>query len=195
MANVNELSIAKVISTNRKLFEDVAKKYDSASDAYTKYYTVLNYDMILDQMMEYLDGYRKYTEGDSKKYDGKVLTITHSFFDKMFTDKNKYRKKIQLNQFSEMSNSFLRKTKELKKVMEDILNTKDLSAEMHQMVRLTDNQYRKLARVHADDMKIYLWLTTAKSPMFSYSIDASTRNAYNNRNAPVIHEYRADKDW
>ena len=28
MANVNELSIAKVISTNRKLFEDVAKKYD-----------------------------------------------------------------------------------------------------------------------------------------------------------------------
>lgn len=193
MANISELSITKAIADNRKLFEDVAKKYDSANDTYAKYYTILNYDKILDELIEYLDGYRKYTEGDNKKYDGKVLTITHSFFDKMFSDKAKYRKKIQLRDFTDISTSFLRKTKELKKIMEDILNTKDLSAEMHQMVKITDNQYRKVARVHSDDMKIYLWLTTADSPLFSYSIDSSTRSAYNNPSAPVMHEYRYNR--
>ena len=172
------------------VFVPFAKDYDSAKDTYAKYYTILNYDKMLDELIEYLDGYRKYTEGDTKKYDGKVLTITHTFFDKMFSDKAKYRRKIQLREFSNISTSFLRKTRQLKAIMEDILKTKDISAEMHQMVKITDNQYRKIARVHSDDMKIYLWLTTAGSPLFSYSIDGSTRSAFNNPTTPVMHEYR-----
>lgn len=189
MTDMKQFAICKAVESNRKLFEDVAKGYENAKDAYSKYYMVLNYDMILDQMMEYLDGYQKYSNGDDKKYDGKVLTITHNFYDKMFTDK-KYRKKIQIKEFQDMTTSFLKKTKQLKSMMETILNDKDLSAEMNQMVRLTDNQYKKVARVHADDMKIYLWITTAGSQMFAYNIDQATKTAYYNKNTPVMHELK-----
>lgn len=188
MINPKELSTRKCVADNRNLFEDVAKGFVDAKDIYKVQYTVLDYDMILDQMIEFIDGYKQYASGEDHKYDGKVLTISRNFYDKMFTDK-KYRKKITLEQYKELNASYLRKTKQLQTIIETYLKDKTISAEMDSLIRLTDNQYKKLAKVCRDDMKIYLWLTTSKSKFFAYHLDETTRSAFANKNAPVMHKH------
>ena len=60
---------------------------------------------------------------------------------------------------------------------------------MDALIRLTNNQYKKLAKVCRDDMKIYLWLTTSGSKFFAYHLDETTRSAYSDKKAPVMHKY------
>jgi predicted nucleic-acid-binding protein len=188
MISSKELETRKCVSNNKNLFEDVAKSFVNAKDIYKTQYDILNYDMILDQMIEFIDGYKEYEAKDDKKYEGKVLKISQNFYDKMFTDK-KYRKKIHLEQFKDINVSYLRKTKELQTIIENYLKDKSISAELNSLIRLTNNQYKKLAKVCRDDMKIYLWLSTSNSKFFAYHLDESTRSAYANKNAPVMHKY------
>lgn len=188
MISSKELETRKCVSNNKNLFEDVAKSFVNAKDIYKTQYDILNYDMILDQMIEFIDGYKEYEAKDDKKYEGKVLKISQNFYDKMFTDK-KYRKKIHLEQFKDINVSYLKKTKELQTIIENYLKDKSISAELNSLIRLTNNQYKKLAKVCRDDMKIYLWLSTSNSKFFAYHLDESTRSAYSNKNAPVMHKY------
>jgi predicted nucleic-acid-binding protein len=188
MISSKELETRKCVSNNKNLFEDVAKSFVNAKDIYKTQYDILNYDMILDQMIEFIDGYKEYEAKDDKKYEGKVLKISQNFYDKMFTDK-KYRKKIHLEQFKDINVSYLKKTKELQSIIENYLKDKSISAELNSLIRLTNNQYKKLAKVCRDDMKIYLWLSTSNSKFFAYHLDESTRSAYANKNAPVMHKY------
>jgi predicted nucleic-acid-binding protein len=188
MISSKELETRKCFSNNKNLFEDVAKSFVNAKDIYKTQYDILNYDMILDQMIEFIDGYKEYEAKDDKKYEGKVLKISQNFYDKMFTDK-KYRKKIHLEQFKDINVSYLKKTKELQSIIENYLKDKSISAELNSLIRLTNNQYKKLAKVCRDDMKIYLWLSTSNSKFFAYHLDESTRSAYANKNAPVMHKY------
>ena len=186
--SVKELETRKCTEANKNLFEDVAKGYVNAKDVYRVQYTILNYEKIIDQMIEYLDGYVRYSESDDKKYNGKVLAVTRSFFDKMFTEKE-YRMKINLEQFKDINKTYLKKTKELQTVIESYLNDKEISAEMESLIRMTNNQYKKLAKVCRDDMKIWLWLTTSNSKRFAYHLDDTTRSAYNDKRSPVMHKY------
>jgi len=186
--SVKELETRKCTETNKNLFEDVAKGYVNAKDVYRVQYTILNYEKIIDQMIEYLDGYVRYSESDDKKYDGKVLAVSRSFFDKMFTEKE-YRMKINLEQFKDINKTYLKKTKELQTVIESYLNDKEISAEMESLIRMTNNQYKKLAKVCRDDMKIWLWLTTSNSKRFAYHLDDTTRSAYNDKRSPVMHKH------
>lgn len=188
MISSKELETRKCVSNNKNLFEDVAKSFVNAKDIYKTQYDILNYDMILDQMIEFIDGYKEYEAKDDKKYEGKVLKISQNFYDKMFTDK-KYRKKIHLEQFKDINVSYLKKTKELQSIIENYLKDKSISAELNSLIRLTNNQYKKLAKVCRDDMKIYLWLSTSNSKFFAYHLDEATRSAYANKNAPVMHKY------
>lgn len=188
MITANELETRKCVSNNRNLFEDVAKSYDNAKEIYRTQYDVLDYDMILDQMIDFIDGYKQYSEADKHEYDGKILRISQKFYDKMFTDK-KYRKVIDLDQYKDMNSSYLKKTKTLQTIIETYLKDKTISAEMDALIRLTNNQYKKLAKVCRDDMKIYLWLTTSGSKFFAYHLDETTRSAYSDKKAPVMHKY------
>ena len=187
--SVNELETRKCVANNKNLFEDVAKTFINAKDIYKAQYNLLNYDMILDQMIEFVEGYKQYEAADDKKYEGKVLKISQNFYDKMFTDK-KYRKVIHLEQYKDMNKSYLKKTKQLQTIIETYLKDKSISAELNALIRLTNNQYKKLAKVCRDDMKIYLWLTTSNSKFFAYHIDEATRSAFSNKNAPVMHKHR-----
>ena len=147
--SVKELETRKCTEANKNLFEDVANGYVNAKDIYKVQYTILDYEKIIDQMIEYLDGYVRYSKSDNDKYNGKVLTVTRSFFDKMFTEKE-YRMKINLEQFQDVNKTYLKKTKELQSVIETYLSDKSISAEMESLIRLTNNQYRKLAKVCFD---------------------------------------------
>lgn len=188
MISVNELETRKCVANNKNLFEDVAKSFVNAKDIYKTQYTILDYDMILDQMIEFIDGYKQYEASDNKKFEGKVLKISQNFYDKMFIDK-KYRKTINLEQYKDINKSYLKKTKELQTIIETYIKDKSISGEMNSLIRLTNNQYKKLAKVCRDDMKIYLWLTTSNSKFFAYHLDEATRSAYANKTAPVMHKH------
>lgn len=183
---VAELETRKCVENNKNLFEDVAKGYVDAKDVYRIEYEILDYEKILDEMIDFIDGYKEYAESDNKKYDGKVLTVAKHFYDEMFKDK-KYRKKIVLEDFKKLNKGYLIKTKSLQGIIENYLNDKDISSEMNALIRLTNNQYKKLAKVCRDDMKIWLWLTTSNSKHFAYHLDDSTRSQFTNKSSPVMH--------
>lgn len=188
MLKSNELETRKCVENNKNLFEDVAKGYINAKDIYRVQYSILNYSKIIDQMIEFIDGYKSYADTDDKKYDGKVLSISRNFYDRMFTDKDKYRMKINLEQFKDINKEYLIKTKQLQSLIESYLADKNMTSEMNALITLTNNQYKKLSRVMKDDMKIYLWLSTSNSKLFAYSIDNSTRSEFSNNNSPVMHK-------
>jgi hypothetical protein len=188
MLKSNELETRKCVENNKNLFEDVAKGYINAKDIYRVQYSILNYSKIIDQMIEFIDGYKSYADTDDKKYDGKVLSISRNFYDRMFTDKDNYRMKINLEQFKDINKEYLIKTKKLQSLIESYLADKNMTSEMNALITLTNNQYKKLSRVMKDDMKIYLWLSTSNSKLFAYSIDNATRSEFSNNNSPVMHK-------
>lgn len=186
--DVNKLSMVTTVENNENLFENVAKEYSKAKDIFRVQYSILNYDKIIDELISYLDGYKKYANGEnSKKYEGKVLTMTRAFFDKMFTAKE-YRKKINLSEFRENNFNYLKKTKELKGIIESTLKEDNKSAELNSLIRMIDNQFKKLAKVNKDDMKIYLWIVNADSKFFKFNLDANTRKAFFDKTTPVMHK-------
>ena len=188
MLSISELSTRKCVENNRNLFEDVAKGFVNAKDMYRTEYSILNYEMILDQMIQFIDGYVEYANDNTKQYEGKVLAVTRNFFNSMFIDKKKYRKKINLDEFMEINKRYLEKTKQLQSIIERYLKDGSISRELDSLLRLTDNQYKKIAKVYRDDMKIYLWLTSSNSKFFAYHLDESTRSEFSNKNSPVMHK-------
>lgn len=193
MLKASELATRKCVENNRNLFEDVAKGFVNAKDIYQTEYSILDYETILDQMIEFVDGYAQYSKEGDKKYNGKVLTISRNFYDCMFTDK-KYRRKITLDQFKDINTIFLQKTKQIQNLVEGYLKQEEKTSEMSSFLSLTNNQYKKIAKVYRDDMKIYLWLTTSNSKFFSFNLDASTRSEFTNKFSPVMHKAKKGDD-
>ena len=185
--NYRHANVLKMTETSLRMLQFI-----DAKDIFRVQYTILDYEKILDQMIEFIDGYKQYSGGDDHKYEGKVLTISRNFYDRMFTDK-KYRRKINLEQYKDISANYLRRTRELQGIIESYLSDKSISGEMDSLIRLTDNQYKKLSKVVRDDMKIYLWLTTSNSKHFAYHLDDTTRKQFTNPKAPVMHKYVKDK--
>lgn len=186
---IDKLQTRECVERDKNLFEKVAKGFVSAKDVYKTQYTMLDYIKILDNMIEFINGYKEYESGDDHKFDGKVLTVTRHFYDKMFTDKS-FRKVINLDEFKNINEEYLKKTKELQNLLESYLKADKISAELNSLLSMTNNQYKKLAKVYRDDMKIYLWITTADSSFFAYHIDDYTKKAFNDKKSPVIHKYK-----
>lgn len=185
--DVKNLSMTTTVENNKNLFEDVAKEYNKAKDVFRVQYKILNYDKIIDELISYLDGYKKYADNGSDKYKGKVLTISRAFFDKMFTDKE-YKRKINLSEFREINFNYLKRTKELQSVVESTLKDAQSNGELNSLIRMIDNQFKKLAKVNRDDMKIYLWIVNSDSTFFKFKLDEKTRKAYYDKSSPVMHK-------
>ena len=63
----------------------------------------------------------------------------------MFTDKKKYRRKIELSDIKDINKKYLEKTKQLQDILERYLkNDKGISCELDSLLRMTDNQYKKM---------------------------------------------------
>ena len=156
MITAKELSTRKCVESNKSLFEDVANGFVDAKDMFQVKYEMLNYPLILDEMIQFVDGYVEYAKDNNKRYEGKVLTISRNFYDSMFRDKKKYRKKIDLSEFKDINRQYLEKTKQLQTVIEKYINdNKDgkISNELNSLIILTNNQYKKIAKVHKSDGK------------------------------------------
>lgn len=181
------------VTINRNLFEDCAKRYNYPDrHNYTKY-TQLNYKMILKDMVDFVNGYIEYKEKDTKKYSGKVLSTAKTFYDEMFKNSKKYRKNMYLPEIKDSYEDFLIGTKALQRVLEDNAERANKDPEFHMLLTMTDNQYRKLAKVCRCDMQIYLWLAT-EDTISPYNIPAKLRADFIDSNTPVIHPKKIKSD-
>ena len=83
-----------------------------------------------------------------------------------------------------MNKDFVIKSKEFI----NVINTmkKSVDNETLSLARIADNQFKKLAKVHEDDMKLYMWLAA------DISIPADLRVNYNDQQTPVMHKYKKE---
>lgn len=176
-------------------FEDVADSRERQKMD-PRVFTVLNYEKIVDEMVQYVQGYVDYKKKGTDKYKGQVAGNTIQFYNRMFTDTKTYRRKMYLVDFRDICTGFLQKTKELQKLMEEYVDESNVDPEMKTLLELTDNQYKKLSKVNKDDIEIYFWLLynkTFKNHDHKYDLSPSLKNAYETESTPVIHRYKNDK--
>lgn len=171
------------VSINQDIFEDMAKSYVSSADP--KKYSILNYEDILTKMCDFIDGYIDYKVEGTNKYKGRILGTTVAFYNTIFLD-NKYRTVITLKQFRGVTEKFLKLTKKLQDIMEKNAEKQDQDFELQEILTMTDNQYKKLARVFRDDMEIYMWLCSEKS-FRRHQIPVQLRMNHMDITTPVMH--------
>ena len=186
MLTEDTLSMKAFVVDNKDLFQQVAHEYKYDTKKRERQYTQLNYRYILKEMVDFVNGYIEYKEKDSSKYAGKVLGTAKSFYDGMFSNKKKYRRKLFLPEIKDTYADFLRGTKELQALLEANLNRGNIDPEFRMLLTMTDNQYRKISKVCRDDMQIYLWLATEDS-LYEYHISGKLRADFVDSNTPVIH--------
>lgn len=186
MLTKDSLSMKGFVVENKGLFEQVAKEYEYDTKYREKQYSQLNYRYILKEMIDFINGYIEYKEKDSNRYAGKVLGTAKSFYDAMFTNKKKYRRKLYLPEIKDSYADFLRGTKDLQSLMEANLERANRDPEFRMLLTMSDNQYRKLSKVCRDDMQIYLWIATENS-IHEYKIPGKLRADFVDDNTPVIH--------
>lgn len=186
MLTEDTLSMKAFAVDNKDLFQQVAQEYKYDTKKRERQYTQLNYRYILKEMVDFVNGYIEYKEKDSSKYAGKVLGTAKSFYDGMFSNKKKYRRKLFLPEIKDTYADFLRGTKELQSLLEANLNRGNIDPEFRMLLTMTDNQYRKISKVCRDDMQIYLWLATEDSS-YEYHISGKLRADFVDSNTPVIH--------
>jgi len=177
-------SVQDYILKNRDMFELVQDVRDNPSGTSTSRngeHTMLNYGKILDDMINYLEGFQSYKRSGEKKYKHKVITSTYGFYNAMFTS-DKYRKNITLSEFASNNFKFVEKSKKLNTLIKQM--RKSVDNEVLNVARISENQYKKLAKVNRDDMKIYLWLVKGKS------ISDDLREFYSDNTSPVMHKIK-----
>ena len=171
------------ILKNREMFEDVqdARKKNSGTSRVGEH-SVLNYPKILDDMIKYLKGFKDYKGSGSKTYKHRVIQSTYNFYNSMFdsNENGKYRKKITLSEFPNMNYKFIEKSKELHQLIQDM--KKSVDNETLNLVRVTEKQYKKIAKVNRDDMVLYMWLAS------DLVCPANVRSFYGDPSTPVMHK-------
>lgn len=186
MLTKDSLSMKTFVAENRTLFEEVAKEYKYDTRKRERKFSQLNYKYIISEMIDFVNGYIEYKEKGGDKYTGKVLGTAKSFYDDMFTNKKKYRKKLYLPDIKNTYTDYLYGTRDLQKLLESNLDRSAKDPEFHMLLTMTDNQYRKLSKVCRDDMQIYLWLAT-EGTSFEYKISGKLRADFVDDNTPVLH--------
>jgi len=175
-------SISEIIKHSKEIFEDINRAFDNHTDKAE--YTILNYNRILTDMCDYIEGYYRYKEAGEEQYADKLMSSTHKFYDEMFVN-IKYRTPFRLSDMKDINEKFLVNTQRLQSLLE-----KDTSSlEEDTILKMTDNQYRKLMKVYRDDSQIYLYLVTRNS-RFSKTISPELYSAYENKDTPVIHRMK-----
>lgn len=195
MLTKESLSSKLYVRNMMNKFEEVAESREKQRMD-PRVFTMLNYEKIVDEMCQYVQGYVDYKAKGSDKYKGEVMGNTIQFYNRMFTDEKKYRRKMYLADMKDICKGFLEQTKRLQTLMEKYVDESAVDHEMKTLLELTDNQYKKVSKVNKDDIEIYFWLLydgTYKNHDHKYDLPTSLRVAFNTPSAPVMHLYENRK--
>lgn len=180
--------ICSFVKKNKTLFENVNKEYSNMKDSNNVEYTILDYEKILNEICQFVEGYVEYRSKGDKKYSGKIFSVTVNFYNNMFTNVDKYRHVIVLSNMVDINANFLKLSKRLQNLMDSQYENSKSDSELYQLLKLTENQYKKISKVYKDDMKIYLWLNTSNSEFFHYDIPLELISSFHDNSTPVIHK-------
>lgn len=179
------------VKRSRNLFIDVSESHNKKYALNKQEYSILNYPRIVKEMYAFIDGYIKCKASGNYKYKDNTFGTTIQFYNNMFIDE-KYRKKIHLNEMDSLMKEFLEWTDKLQDLMDKHMNELGIDTEMNTMFQLTNNQYRKLAKVNRDDMEIFLWLVyKTEVNANAHDIPGTLRAAFMDENTPVMHEIKS----
>lgn len=195
MISKESLAMKPFVTENRWLFEKVAREYVKDTRFRERKYSQLNYKRILDEMVDFVNGYIEYKSKNSNKYAGKVLGTAKSFYDGMFekANKKKYRKILYLPDVRDSYTEFLEGTKALQILLENSIDRAKLDPEFDMLLTMTNNQYRKISKVCKDDMEIYLWQATL-GKSYEHTIPSKLRVDFVDDNTPVLHYSKIKSD-
>lgn len=186
--------IEQIVCEYRTMFEDVANTTPNVRSQDDVMYSTLNYAKILQEMCEFLEGYVQYRDADDDSYRDKIITSTKKFYDSMLDDmgvNSKYRQSVTLEDMRQTVNhDFLQGSHQLQVVLESMMEHYP-DHQTKQLVEMSNNQYRKLAKVYNDDMSLYLWLATRNSKIRPKSTSVQNRMNFADIHTPVIHRLDA----
>lgn len=177
--------VREYIMKNRDIFEDVQKaRHENSGTSRVGEHSILNYPKMIEDMVRYVEGFKKYKNDGNKEYKHKVLQSTYNFYNGMFSgdEKSDYRKKISLSEFPNLNYKFIEKSKKLHQLIQELKGSID--NETLNLITVTEKQYKKIAKVNKDDMKIYMWLSA------NMSISAELRTFYEDPRTPVMHKVK-----
>lgn len=181
-------NIVAFVKNKQSDFERISKEYSNRRDKDDVEYTILDYNKIFTEMIDFIKGYVEYKNSGDTKFLGKVVSTCTNFYGAMFSD-NKYRKKFILDEFKGIVKDYLVHTKELTTLIDEIgENVEPTDYELKNLLIMTSNQYRKIGKVFSDDMDIYFWLNTAGSQIYNHKISDKLEKDYRNKQTPVIHK-------
>ena len=192
LLNKESLATKLYVKNMANKFEEVAESREMPKRD-VRIFTMLNYEKIVDEMYQYVKGYVDYKSKGTDKYKGQVAGQTIQFYNRMFTDDKKYRRKMYLADMKDIVKGFLEKTKLLQEIMEQYVDESAIDPEMKTLLELTDNQFKKVSKVNKDDIEIYMWLMydgTFKNHDHKYDLPTSLRVAFNTPSTPVMHLYK-----
>lgn len=190
--------LEQIVCEYRTMFEDVASTVPNIRPNDDVLYSSMNYEKILQSMCTFLEGYISYRDANDSKYDDHIITSTCNYFNAMFSNMNSdspYRQQVTLADMKHVNESFISGTQQLKVVMESMME-KYPDFETQQLVTMSQNQYRKLAKVYRDDMDLYLWLATRNSRVNPKCTSIQNRVNFMDVSTPVIHrldQYQTNK--
>ena len=181
--------IEQIVCEYRTMFEDVASTVPNIRPNDDVLYSSVDYGKILQSMCQFLEGYMEYRDANDDKYDDKVITSTCNFYNAMFadtSDQSPYRHQVTLADMQRVNESFISGTQQLKVVLESMMEHHP-DFETTQLVTMTQNQYRKLAKVYRDDAELYMWLATKNSRTRPKNASLANRVNFGDISTPVIH--------
>lgn len=177
--------VREYIMKNRDIFEDVQKAHhENSGTPRVGEHSILNYPKMIEDIIRYVEGFKKYKNDGNNEYKHKVLQSTYTFYNNMFSssEQSSYRKRISLSEFPNLNYKFIEKSKKLHQLIQELKGSID--NETLNLITVTEKQYKKIAKVNKDDMKIYMWLSA------NMSIPAELRSFYEDPNTPVMHKVK-----
>jgi len=191
-------SISQIICEYRTVFEDVSKISPNIRPTDDVLYSEMDFAKCITEMCQFLEGYIQYRASGDQSYGNKILSTTKKFYDGMFTDtsdQSPYRRQTTLADMNATNSTFLECTQQLQTVMESVVERCG-DTEAKQLVTMSTNQFKKLAKVFHDDMNLYMWLATGNSRVRPVDIPSKHRVDFRNVKTPVMHrldQYKSNK--
>jgi adenylosuccinate synthase len=198
---IEQLETKRFCEENRRLFSQVNDALERSVEVSDKVYNCLDYDAIMTMMCEYIDGFFEYKGENEDKYGGKIISSTVAFYGKMFSDK-KYRRELNISDFSDINKEFIIATKKLQTKLEQCLEkvADDHDRDIEQMYTITNRQYKKIAKVFYDDSRLVLWIRDQEVRGAKFGTDKCFNpgkqaiSDFNNKSTPVIHAGTLNKN-
>lgn len=192
-------AIQQIVCEYRTMFEDVSKVKPNIRPTDDVIYSAMDYAKCITEMCQFMEGYINYrNSGDDTYKDKSVIGITKKFYDGMFTDtsdQSPYRHQMTLADMGSTNATFLECTQHLQTVLESVMDSCG-DREAQQLVTMSTNQFKKLAKVYHDDMSLYMWLANGNRHSNPVNIPFKNRVDFRNVKTPVMHrldQYKSNK--